>query len=66
METLFQNDRLDHMDFVSFMKFKKIEITSSILFCNSANETITIRRKKPAKNTNVEAKQYAPKQPMGY
>ena len=65
-ETLLLNDRLDHMDFISLMKFKKIEITSSILFYNNANETITIRRKKPAKKTNVEAKQYATKQPTCY
>ena len=65
-ETLLLNDRLDHMDFISLMKFKKIEITSSILFYNNANETITIRRKKPAKKTNVEAKQYATEQPTCY
>ena len=59
METLLLNDRLDHMDFISLMKFKKIEITPSILFYNNANETVTIRRKKPAKKTNVEAKQHA-------
>lgn len=49
METLRLNDRLDHMDFISLMKFKKIEITSNILFYNSANETIAIRRKKTCK-----------------
>ena len=50
----------------SFNKFKKIE-TISIIFCEHNGMRIEINyKKKLAKPTNMEAKQYATKTPVGH
>ena len=60
--------RIDHMlgHKTSFNKFKKIE-TISIIFCEHNGMRIEINyKKKLAKPTNMEAKQYATKTPVGH
>ena len=46
--------------------FKKTEIISSIFFYHNAIQLEINNKKKPAKNTHVETKQHATKQPMDH